>query len=130
MDMGALRVLVVDDEEGPRIYVESVLRDLGVGTVHLACDGQEALERFEGDDQRYHLIICDWMMPRVSGLEVLKSIRAARPELPFLMVTALATLQAVERAIAAQVTAYIAKPFTPDQLEDKVLLVLTQKASL
>ncbi|WP_431856522.1 response regulator [Azospirillum sp.] len=130
IDMGALRVLVVDDEEGPRMYVESVLRDLGVGTVHLACDGQEALERFEGDDQRYHLIICDWMMPKVSGLEVLKSIRAARPELPFLMVTALATRQAVERAIVAQVTAYIAKPFTPDQLEDKVLMVLTQKAGL
>lgn len=130
VDMATLRVLVVDDEEGPRMYVESVLRDLGVGTIHLANDGHEALEQFEAEEQRYHLVICDWMMPKVSGLEVLKSIRAARPDLPFLMVTALATLQAVERAIAAQVTAYIAKPFTPDQLEDKVLLVLTQKGNL
>ena len=127
IDMAALRVLVVDDEEGPRAYVESVLRDLGVGTVHLAVDGQQALERLEGQDEHYDLIVCDWMMPRVSGLEVLKSVRSARPDLPFLMVTALATRQAVERAIAAHVTAYIAKPFTPDQLEDKVLLVLTQK---
>ncbi|WP_448187446.1 response regulator [Azospirillum sp. sgz301742] len=127
IDMTALRVLVVDDEEGPRTYVESVLRDLGVGTVHLAGDGQQALERLEAQDEHYDLIICDWMMPKVSGLEVLKSVRSARPDLPFLMVTALATRQAVERAIAAHVTAYIAKPFTPDQLEDKVLLVLTQR---
>lgn len=127
IDMGALRVLVVDDEEGPRTYVESVLRDLGVGSVDLAVDGQQALERMEEQDVRYDLVICDWMMPRVSGLEVLKSVRAARPDMPFLMVTALATRQAVERAIAAHVTAYIAKPFTPDQLEDKILLVLTQK---
>lgn len=126
IDMSALRVLVVDDEEGPRTYVESVLRDLGITTVHLAMDGQQALERLEGQD--YDLVICDWMMPKVSGLEVLKSVRSARPNLPFLMVTALATRQAVERAIACQVTAYIAKPFTPDQLEDKILLVLTHKA--
>lgn len=127
IDLSALSVLVVDDEEGPRNYVESVLHDLGVRTVDLATDGQQALERFEGQEERYDLIICDWMMPNVNGLEVLKSVRAARPDLPFLMVTALATRQAVERAIASHVSAYIAKPFTPDQLEDKVFLVLTQR---
>ncbi|HYG90216.1 MAG TPA: response regulator [Azospirillum sp.] len=127
IDISALRVLVVDDEEGPRNYVQSVLHDLGVGTVDLAMDGQQALERFEGQEERYDLIVCDWMMPKVSGLEVLKSVRAARPDVPFLMVTALATRQAVERAIASHVSAYIAKPFTPDQLEDKVFLVLTQR---
>lgn len=129
IDMSNLRVMVVDDEDGPRNYVESVLHDLGVGVIETMEDGQQALERFVGHEDRYDLIICDWMMPRASGLEVLKQVRAVRPDLPFLMVTALATRKAVEHALAHQVTAYIVKPFTPDQLEDKVFIVLTQKGA-
>ncbi|MCW2246334.1 CheY-like chemotaxis protein [Azospirillum fermentarium] len=129
IDMSNLRVMVVDDEDGPRNYVESVLHDLGVGVIETMEDGQQALDRFLGHEDRYDLIICDWMMPRASGLEVLKQVRAVRPDLPFLMVTALATRKAVEHALAHQVTAYIVKPFTPDQLEDKVFIVLTQKGA-
>lgn len=129
IDMSNLRVMVVDDEDGPRNYVESVLHDLGVGVIETMADGQEALDRFLGHEDRYDLIICDWMMPRASGLDVLKQVRSIRPDLPFLMVTALATRKAVEHALAHQVTAYIVKPFTPDQLEDKVFIVLTQKGA-
>lgn len=129
IDLSALRVLVVDDEEGPRNYVESVLRELGIGSIETAVDGRDALDRFIGREDQVDLVICDWMMPRVSGLEVLRQMREARPDLPFLMVTALATRMAVEKALTHQVSGYIAKPFTPDQLEDKVLVVLTQKAA-
>ncbi|MBP2298750.1 response regulator [Azospirillum picis] len=127
IDLAAQRVLVVDDEEGPRAFVASVLQELGVGTVETAADGQQALERFEADPAGWDLIICDWMMPRLNGLDLLKHVREARGDLPFLMVTALATLEAVKRALAHHVSGYIAKPFTPDQLEEKVLLVLAQK---
>ncbi|HEY0834041.1 MAG TPA: response regulator [Azospirillum sp.] len=126
-DLSAMRALVVDDEEGPRNYVESVLHDLGIGAVDTAVDGQDALDRFTALEGGYDLVICDWMMPRVSGLDVLRGVRRLRPDLPFLMVTALATRKAVEKALEHHVTGYIAKPFTPDHLEDKVLLVLTQK---
>ena len=129
IDLGSLRALVVDDEEGPRSYVASVLQDLGIGHIDTATDGQDALDRLVGQEDRYDLIVCDWMMPRASGLDVLKRVREARRDLPFLMVTALATLKAVQRALAFNVSAYIAKPFTPDQLEDKVFLVLTQKGA-
>lgn len=129
IDLSAVRALVVDDEEGPRHFVESVLADLGLGAVETAADGRDALDRLEGREDAFQVIVCDWMMPRVSGLDVLRHVREKRPDLPFLMVTALATQKAVERAAALHVTAYIAKPFTPDQLEEKLLLVLTQKAA-
>ena len=127
IDLAAQRVLVVDDESGPRAFVTSVLQELGIGQVDTAADGQEALERFQADGAAYDLIVCDWMMPRLSGLDLLKQVREARSDLPFLMVTALATLEAVKKALAHQVSGYIAKPFTPDQLEEKIFLVLAQK---
>ncbi|WP_298379844.1 response regulator [Azospirillum sp.] len=127
LDLANQRVLAVDDEEGPRNFVTSVLRDLGVGHIDTACDGQEALDRLTGPGGGdYNLIICDWMMPKRSGLDVLKRVRAIRADVPFLMVTALATLEAVKHALAHHVSGYIAKPFTPDQLEEKIFLVLAQ----
>lgn len=129
IELGSLRALVVDDEDGPRAFVESVLHDLGIGHIETAVDGQDALSRLDGHEDRYDLVVCDWMMPRASGLDVLKRVRETRRDLPFLMVTALATLKAVERALTYNVSAYIAKPFTPEQLEEKVFIVLTQKGS-
>ncbi|CAO3424005.1 response regulator [Azospirillum endophyticum] len=129
IDLAAQQVLVVDDEEGPRAFVASVLRELGIGRVDTAADGQEALERLQAEDAAYDLIVCDWMMPRLNGLDLLKRVRESRGDLPFLMVTALATLDAVKRALAHHVSGYIAKPFTPDQLEEKIFLVLAQKGA-
>lgn len=128
VDLTALTALVVDDEDGPREFVESVLSDLGLGGVISAVDGQAAIEAYDGARDRVGLIICDWMMPRLSGLEVLRHVRQHSPALPFLMVTALATPKAVHKALEHQVSGYIAKPFTPDQLEAKVLVALTQKS--
>ena len=127
LDLSTQRVLVVDDEDGPRAFVTSVLRELGIGRVDTAVDGQDALDRFQADGAAYDLIVCDWMMPRLSGLDLLKHVRETRSDLPFLMVTALATLEAVKKALAHHVSGYIAKPFTPDQLEEKVFLVMAQK---
>ncbi|MFP5513931.1 MAG: response regulator [Alphaproteobacteria bacterium] len=127
IDLAVQRVLVVDDEDGPRAFVTSVLRELGIGQVDTAVDGQDALQRFQADGAAYDLIVCDWMMPRLSGLDLLKHVRETRSDLPFLMVTALATLEAVKKALAHQVSGYIAKPFTPDQLEEKIFLVLAQR---
>lgn len=127
IDLSASRVLVADDEEGPRNFVESVLQDLGVSQIVSAKCGAEALEAFSQENQKLDLIICDWMMPRLSGVEVLRHVRQVQPELPFLMVTALATPKAVHKALEHRVSGYIAKPFTPDQLEDKVLTALALK---
>lgn len=129
LDFTGLRVLVVDDESGPRAFVKSALRDMGVGTVDEAVDGQDAIERMERSESPHGLVICDWMMPRKAGIDVLRWVRVRHPDTPFLMVTALATPKAVHLAIENQVSGYIAKPFTPDQLEDKVFLALMGPAA-
>lgn len=127
-DLSQLRVLVAEDEDSARSYIEMVLKDMGVGHVITAHDGRSALEVFQDFEDGIDLIICDWMMPRMSGLDFLKQVRSVRPHLPFLMVTALATLENVEEAMQQQVTAYIAKPFPPEQLEEKVLLLVNRAA--
>lgn len=129
IDLSSSKVLVADDEDGPRNFVESVLQDLGVSQIVSAKCGAEALEVFTQENQKLDLIICDWMMPRLSGVEVLRHVRQVQPELPFLMVTALATPKAVHKALEHRVSGYIAKPFTPDQLEDKVLTALALRGT-
>ncbi|PWC69947.1 hypothetical protein TSH58_14560 [Azospirillum sp. TSH58] len=125
--MNTLRVLLADDEPAARGYVEMILRDLGITELTIAQDGREALTRFEEGQGAFDLIVCDWKMPRLSGLEFLKLVRAVRPDMPFLMVTALATIIAVEEAMAHDVTAYIAKPFSPEQLEEKILVLVNRR---
>lgn len=129
LDMGSLRVLLADDEPAARGYIEMILRDLGIGEILLAEDGRQALSLFQSRSGDIDLIICDWKMPRMSGLEFLKLVRMRKPRMPFLMVTALATLIAVEEAMAHDVTAYIAKPFSPEQLEEKVLVLANRTAT-
>lgn len=126
-DLTKLRVLLADDEEAARGYVEMILRDLGVSDITIAADGREALEHFSGAESAYDLIVCDWKMPRLSGISFLKQVRSVHPEMPFLMVTALASLINVEEAMAHDVTAYIAKPFAPEQLEEKVLILINTR---
>lgn len=126
VDVTRMRVLVVEDEEAAAGYIRMVLSDMGVQSVTWARDGQEAMELFGGHEGDYDIIVCDWMMPRLSGIDVLKQVRALRPDLPFLMVTALATQPAVEAAMKHDVTAYIAKPFPPEQLEEKLMVLMNR----
>lgn len=125
-DMATLRVLLAEDEAQARAYVRMILRDLGVVSITEAQDGHAAVSCFTGHEQAFDIIICDWKMPRLSGLDFLKLVRVARPDMPFLMVTGLATMIAVEEAMAHDVTAYIAKPFAPEQLEEKLLILVNR----
>lgn len=126
VDVTRMRVLVVEDEEAAAGYIRMVLSDMGVSCVTSAANGQEALERFAEEEDAFDLVISDWMMPRMSGIDLLKQVRSTHPSLPFLMVTALATQPAVEEAMAHAVTAYIAKPFPPEQLEEKVMVLMNR----
>ena len=103
-----------------------ILEDLAVGEIMEAGDGQEALDLVEKEGKGLDLIIADWRMPRMNGLELLKRVRKSHAQMPFLMITALATVPAVREAMHYEVDAYLAKPFPPEQLEEKILTLINR----
>ncbi len=115
-----LRALVIDDETIIIRMVAAALRELGFSQIKMAKNGQDAMEHFYDGECRFDLIICDWMMPNMNGLEFLQFIRSKFPNVPFLMLTGKITKEAILEAKEAGVSAYIAKPFSSDQLNKKV----------
>jgi CheY-like chemotaxis protein len=117
--------LVVEDDPVMLGLIVSLLNSVGIEKVTTAKDGILAWQLFE-DGGQFDLVICDWMMPAMDGLEVLKNIRAGRSAIPFILVTARNTEAAVRRAVDCGITAYVAKPFEPEQLRSEVVAILSE----
>lgn len=119
MDPG-MKVLVVDDFATMRRIVSNVLRQIGFQNIVEADDGTSALSILKKGD--IGLIVSDWNMPNMSGLELLRAVRgdAALKGIPFLMVTAEAQKDSVIQAVQAGVNNYVVKPFTADALKEKL----------
>lgn len=115
-----MRILVVDDFATMRGMIKSILRKLGYGNVVEAGNGREAWNVLQRDDVAF--IISDWNMPEMSGIELLRKVRASVEfcDLPFLMITAEAQQENVIEAVQAKVSNYIIKPFTPETLKQKI----------
>ncbi|GAB6038407.1 chemotaxis response regulator CheY [Fundidesulfovibrio butyratiphilus] len=124
MEYSKLRVLVVDDFSTMRKIVKNMLRKAGVKQVVEAENGKVALEMLER--QAFNLVVLDWNMPGVSGLDVLKTIRADERLhcMPVLMVTSEALESQVLIAVQAGVTNYIVKPFTEEVLFKKINAII------
>jgi two-component system, chemotaxis family, chemotaxis protein CheY len=124
MDCKRLTVLVVDDFTTMRRIIRNILRDLGFGTVIDAEDGAAAVKILE--TQKVDLVISDWNMPIMNGLELLKWVRAngATRSLPFLMVTAESQKENIMEAVKAKVSNYVVKPFTAQSLAEKLQKLL------
>lgn len=120
-DLQNLHVLVVEDNPRTLKLIQAVLKDMGVGQAFTAKDGREAQTFLDGGADLINLIICDWNMPRMSGLDLLKQVRMSYPEMPFLMVTARGTIDSVVAAKKSGVSAYVVKPFSPAELEQKIV---------
>lgn len=112
--------------EGQNQALRDMVRSLNVGSAVLAADGAEVLRLLDRQPEAINLIVADWQMPGLSGLELLENVRARDPHLPFLMVTGKADIGAVRQAMSHGVSAYIAKPFSRAQIELK-LRVLTHR---
>lgn len=121
-----LKVLVVDDQPEIRSLVREVLLDAGITQVFEAADGRAALQFVDADFDMVDLIICDWNMPGLNGIDFLRQIRSVFPDLPFLLVTGRCDKKSVVEAKMAGVTAYIRKPFSPGQLEGKLRIMIDQ----
>src|SRR5260370_6273853 len=105
------RVLLVDDEESIRKLTREMLRRMTITDVVEAESGDQALSLFRAGPAPFDLIICDWSMPGISVMEVCKQIRAAKPDLPFLMLTGRNDSASRMAAEASGVSASISKPF-------------------
>lgn len=113
-------ILVVDDFAAMRRIVKTSLKQLGFDNISEAEDGQAALTKLELG--RYRLIISDWNMPNMMGIDLLKAVRANEKlkEIPFLLVTAEAQKENIIEAAKAGVSNYIVKPFTAEILQTKL----------
>ena len=115
-----LSILLVEDDAFAMRLAQSVLKQIGIRLVICARDGAEALHVLNDGAQKFDLIISDWTMPTMSGLELLKEVRKTWVDMPFLMLTGRATPDFVLEARKNGVDAYVVKPFSPDQLTKKI----------
>jgi len=115
-----MNVLVVDDFSTMRRIVKNILKQLGYVNITEADDGTTALEVLK--KEKINFIISDWNMPQMSGLKLLKAVRASEEwkDMPFLMVTAEGQKENVIEAVKHRVSNYIVKPFTPETLMEKI----------
>ena len=115
-----MKVLVVDDFSTMRRIVKNILRQLGFVNIVEADDGTTAVGILERE--KVDLIISDWNMPNMTGIELLRHVRSTEElkDLPFLMVTAEAQQENIIEAVKAKVSNYIVKPFTADTLNEKI----------
>ncbi|MDH3392370.1 MAG: chemotaxis response regulator CheY [Desulfobulbaceae bacterium] len=115
-----MKVLVVDDFATMRRIVKNILVQLGFKNIIEADDGTSALEILQ--KEKVDLIISDWNMPKMTGLDLLKTVRADAnlAATPFIMVTAEAQQDNIIAAVKAKVSQYIVKPFTADTLSEKM----------
>jgi two-component system chemotaxis response regulator CheY len=120
----SLDVLVVDDRVNMRRLMRNILRGIGFKTIYEAEDGKEAIKILES--HAIGLIISDWNMPNMSGLEFLRAVRSMDnyKTVPFLMVTAETTKSNIMEAIRSGVSNYVVKPVQADVLESKLKMIL------
>ncbi|MCZ6556793.1 MAG: chemotaxis response regulator CheY [SAR324 cluster bacterium] len=117
-----MNILVVDDFSTMRRIISNVLRQLGFDNIVEAEDGSKALQILESESVDF--VITDWNMPQMSGLDLLKAMRASErddlKDMPVLMVTAEALQDNIIAAAKAGVNNYIIKPFDAQTLSEKI----------
>jgi two-component system, chemotaxis family, chemotaxis protein CheY len=121
-----LIVMVVDDFSTMRRIIRKIMKDLEFKEVIEAENGAEAFELLKTN--KVDVIVSDWNMPTMTGLELLKKVRADErfKALPFLLVTAEAQKENIIEAIQAKVSNYVVKPFTPAALAEKLAKIIPQ----
>ena len=120
MAQSNLKFLVVDDFATMRRIIRNLLKELGFGNVDEAEDGVNALQKLR--NERFDFVISDWNMPNMTGIDLLRNIRAddQLKTLPVLMVTAEAKKENIIAAAQAGASGYVVKPFTAVTLDEKL----------
>jgi len=119
-----MNILIVDDYKTMLRIIENLLKQLGFKNVHQAIDGSSALKVLR--EQAIGLVISDWNMQPMTGLQLLKEVRAddKLKTIPFVMITAESKTENVVAAKEAGVNNYIVKPFNAETLKQKLVSVV------
>lgn len=125
-----VEILVVDDVNAMRVQIKELLKGFGFKRIHLAGNGEEAKAQLR--QEKVHLILADWRMEPVDGLELLRFVRSEvhLKNIPFILVTAETTKERVVEAIQQGVDNYLVKPLTPVEIQNKVYGTLLKKQVL
>jgi len=114
-----MRVLIVDDSQIMRKILTGALKKVGMNEIVEATNGQEAVEMVHGDDS-IGLVLMDWNMPTMTGLEAVKKIRENGCKTPIVMVTTEGEKEKVLEAIKSGANDYMVKPFSPKDIQSKL----------
>jgi two-component system chemotaxis response regulator CheY len=116
----SMTILCVDDFSTMRRIIIGLLKQLGFKNIVEADDGSTAMEILK--DRPIDFVISDWNMPKMTGLDLLKAVRADEKlkGMPFLMVTAESEKEHILAAVKAGVSNYVVKPFKADVLQEKI----------
>lgn len=123
MDL-SLKILVVDDFATMRKILNNILKEMGFTNISEAANGKTALEKLKNG--KFGLVFCDWNMPGMLGIDLLKIIRSDNElkALPFVMVTAETMKDNIIKAVKAGVTSYIEKPFSAETVRQELNKIL------
>ncbi|MFG0255878.1 MAG: response regulator [Rhodopirellula sp. JB053] len=123
-----MRVLIAEDSGVMRKIICRGLHSLWVEETVEAADGAIALELFEKENN-FDLVLTDWNMPNMNGLDLVKAIRATGSKVPIMMITTEAEKARVVEAIQAGINDYLVKPFDQNMLQEKLDRVLPKAKS-
>ena len=123
-----IKVLIIEDRQDARLLLKNMLTEIGVTQIFEASDGREGMRFLDMAFDFVDIVLCDWNMPSMDGLSLLKQLRSVNGELPFLMITGRGDMSSVYEAKGAGVNGYILKPYSLGQLEAK-LRIVTAKAA-
>ena len=125
--LGETSLLVVDDTPIIRGIISGILEPLGLRMIHQAGNGEEALKILAA--QPVDVVVADWQMPGVNGLELLKKMREDErfAATPFIMITGVPDKQVVVEAMKLKVTDFMIKPIDGSVLKQKILRALSRK---
>jgi two-component system chemotaxis response regulator CheY len=119
MDLN-MKVMIVDDFATMRRILRNILKQIGFKNIIEAEDGKHALKELK--KEKIDLIMCDWNMPEMPGIELLKNVRSddELKKIPFVMVTAEAQKDNILEAVKSGVSNYVVKPFTAETITEKL----------
>lgn len=126
VEMADAYVLIAEDNHDSAQLLRGVLEDMGVSRIEVVADGRAALYALQNCSPPYDLVLCDWDMPEMSGIDVHRNVKslAKLRDTHFVMVTAISAASRIREAIQQGISDYLVKPIDIDVLEKKIKAAL------